>query len=110
MSDQAHQSRQMGILDWLVVALVVVAVLLPFRRPEQLQKLNAVLAGFAIFGCFVMLAWMSFGDGAHSKVWSWLPPFWPWGGFLHGAISRWGLVLLLVAGTVCGIMAERFSR
>jgi hypothetical protein len=98
----------MGILDWLIVAFMACAILLPFIGADQLQRLDAALTGIAIFGCILMLAWMGFGDGAHSKIWSWLPPFWPWGRFLNGTISRWGLVLMLVAGTVCGIIAERF--
>jgi hypothetical protein len=110
MSGQARKNRPMKILDWLLVALVAFAILLPFFAAEKLQQWDAALNGIAIFCCLLMLVWMWLGDGARSPVWNWLPPFWPWGRILSGAISRWGLVLMLIAGTVCGILAEKFSK
>jgi len=110
MSDQSRQSRPMKLLDWLIVALVVFAFLLPVFAIKQIQKLDAIVNGFAIVGCVLMLLWMWRGDGAHSRIWNWLPPFWPWGRTLKGSISRWALVLFMIAGTACGVVLGRISK
>ncbi len=93
-----------------MIALIVFAASLPFLGPDRLRLLENVLTLVAVFGCVLMLSWMSVADGARSRLWRWLPPFWPWGYFLTGAVARWGLVLLLVAGTIMGIISGRFAR
>jgi uncharacterized BrkB/YihY/UPF0761 family membrane protein len=100
----------MKTMDWFIVALVACAVILPFVSPERLQQMNGTLVALAIFGCVLMLTWMRFADGAHSKIWRWLPPFWPWGRYFTGAGSRWVVVALLVLGTVMGIISQWLSR
>lgn len=102
------------MMDWFMVALVICAAVLPFlllsastdnRRPIEIA--GKILGAI---GCLLMLSWMWFADGAHSRVWNWLPPFWPWGRFLTGTASRRGLVLLLVLGTILGLLSEWFTR
>jgi len=100
----------MKVLDWTIVALVALAVLFPIVAIEHLQKRNAIMNGIAISGCILLFVWMWLGDGARSKIWNWLPPFWPWGRILSGRISRWALVLFLIAGTVCGIVSKSLSK
>ena len=110
MQEQTTKSRPMKAMDWLIVTLVASAVVIPTVSPQSVQQMNTALVALAIFGCVLMLAWMAFGDGAHSKVWSWLPPFWPWGRRLTGATSRWVIVLLLVLGTITGIITDWLSK
>jgi hypothetical protein len=100
----------MDLMDWLIVALVVFAASLPFAGADRLQSFQNFLTAGPIAVCALLLTWMLFADGAHSGVWRWLPPFWPWGRFLIGTAARWGLVLLLVVGTVMGIISARFAR
>jgi formate hydrogenlyase subunit 3/multisubunit Na+/H+ antiporter MnhD subunit len=100
----------MKIPDWLIIALIVCAAILPFISPERLQQMKSVLVAIAIFGCVLMLAWMWFADGAHSKIWRWLPPFWPCGWCFTGTGSRWVVVVLLILGTVMGIISQWLSR
>jgi uncharacterized BrkB/YihY/UPF0761 family membrane protein len=114
MREQIQDSRPMRTMDWLIVALIVCAVVLPFlmasANTDARQTIQTGATALAVLGCVLMLSWMSFADGANSRVWSWLPPFWPWGRYLTGTVSRWGFVVVLVVGTVCGILVERFSR
>ena len=114
MREQIQETRPMRPMDWLIVALVACALVLPFlmasATADARQTVQTAATALAAVGCVLMLSWMWFADGAHSKLWSWLPPFWPWGQYITGTVSRWGLVVLLVLGTVCGILAERFSR
>jgi len=95
-------------MDWFIVALVACAVVLPFlmasANPDGgRQIVQAATSTLAALGCVLMLSWMWFADGAHSRLWSWLPPFWPLGLYLTGTVPRWGLVGLLVLGTVLGL-------
>src|ERR1017187_5200016 len=112
MSEQAQECRPMRTMDWLIVALIITAVVLPCfmasASAERRQTLETVASGLAVAGCVLMFCWMWFADGARSRVWQWLPPFWPWGRLLTGTASRWGLVVLLILGTVLGVLSERF--
>lgn len=114
MHEQEQKSRPMRTMDWFIVALVICAVALPFllasTRIDSRQPIETAGNVLAAVGCVLMLSWMWFADGAHSRVWNWLPPFWPWGRILTGTVSRWGLVVLLEIGTVLGILSERASR
>jgi hypothetical protein len=104
----------MRMMDWLIVALVVFAVVLPFlmtsASADRRLTLEIAATWLAVTGCVLMFSWMWFADGARSRVWRWLPPFWPWGRLLTGTASRWCLVVLLILGTLLGILSERFSR
>jgi hypothetical protein len=104
----------MQAMDWLVVGLMVCAVILPLAMvsasPGARQTIEAAATVLAVAGCVLMLAWMALAGGAHSKLWDFLPPCWPWGRFLSGPVSRWVLVLLLVSGTVMGILSGRFAK
>jgi heme/copper-type cytochrome/quinol oxidase subunit 1 len=114
MPDHTPEPRPMRVMDWLVVSLVICAVILPMlmasASPDARPRIESAAMVLAVAGCVLMLAWMSFADGAHSKVWSFLPPFWPWSRYAAGPVSRWVIVILLVAGTVMGIFSARFAR
>lgn len=103
---------RMRMVDWLIVALIACAAVLPFlvisAGAHSRQTIQVVAAVLGVIGCVVMLSWMWFADGAHSKVWSWLPPFWPWSEVFTGVASRWAFVVLLVLGTVFGIVSTLF--
>jgi len=98
-------------MDWFVVALIAGAVILPallvLADADRRQIVERAATVFAAVGCVLLLSWMWFADGAHSCLWRWLPPFWPWSRFLTTAPSRWCLVALLVLGTVLGIVFSR---
>jgi hypothetical protein len=114
MREQTQDSRPMRTMDWLIVTLfacaVVVLFLMASSTADSHQTVQTAATTLAAVGCVLMLSWMLFADGAHSRLWSWLPPFWPSGRYLTGTVSRWGLVVLLVVGTVCGIVADGFLR
>ena len=114
MPDQPSKPRPMRIMDWLVVGLVVCAVLLPMAMapaaPDARSRFENAATVLALAGCILMLSWMWFGDGARSKVWDFLPPFWPWSRYAAGPVSRWVIVILLVAGTLAGVISSRFSQ
>ncbi len=101
----------MRVMDSLIVLLVACAVVLPVTlasaSDSRRQGLELVVAGVALAGCVLLLGWMSFADGAHSSIWRWLPPFWPWGRIFTGPLSRWAIVVLLVFGTLLGIFYAR---
>ncbi len=97
MSDHAAEYRPMRTIDWLIVGLIVLASVLPFlmasASSDHRQTLKTAGTGLAVAGCVLMFSWMWFADGARSRLWRWLPPFWPWGRLLTGAASRWCLVM-----------------
>jgi len=104
----------MHLIDLLVVGLVICAVLLSmamalagsYTRPWIVNAATVI----ALAGCVLMLSWMAFADGAHSKVWSFLPPFWPWGRYAVAPVSRWVIVILSIAGTLMGIVSSRLAQ
>src|SRR6188474_2687590 len=106
-----QKTRSLRVMDWIVIALVGGAVAFPFlfasadmdRRPT----LESLATFIAALGCVLLVSWMWFTDSAHSSVWRWLPPFWPWSRYLSGTVSRWCFVALLVLGTVLGIISSR---
>ena len=104
----------MRVMDWLIVGLVICAVILPIAMssagPDARLRIENAAMVLAATGCALLLSWMSFADGARSKVWSFLPPFWPWSRYAAGPVSRWVIVILLVAGTVMGIVSASLSR
>ena len=110
MDEQAPRSRPMMGIDWLIVALILCAVLLTFVPTGHREQLESAVTALAVVGCALLLSWMWFADGAHSAIWGWLPPFWPWGRYAKGTISRWIIVVLLVLGTVVGIISDRVAR
>jgi formate hydrogenlyase subunit 3/multisubunit Na+/H+ antiporter MnhD subunit len=98
-------------MDRLVIALIGFAVAFPILltsadmdRRHTLESLATIIAAL---GCVLLIGWMWLADGAHSSVWRWLPPFWPWSRYLTGAASRWCLVAFLVLGTALGIVFSR---
>mgnify|MGYP006919285337 FL=1 len=111
MHESTQQPSPMQILDWFVFALVAGALILPFlfasADADHRHSIDRAATVVAALGCVLLLSWMSFADGAHSVLWRWLPPFWPWSRYLTSKISRWCLVVLLVLGTVLGIVFSR---
>ena len=103
----------MCVMDWLIVGLVICAVILPLAiasaNPDARPRIENATTPLAVAGCVLLLSWMSFADGARSKLWSFLPPFWPWSRYATGPVSRWVIVILLIAGTVMGIFSARFA-
>jgi hypothetical protein len=111
MQESTQQHRAMRPMDWFVVALVVGALIFPFfyasadvDRRQIIERAANVLAAV---GCVGLLCWMWLADGAHSCLWRWLPPFWPWSLVLTTPLPRHCLVALLVLGTVLGILSSR---
>jgi hypothetical protein len=106
MAEHIPESRPMGVMDWFVVALVVMAIVLPLSLLSASTAARAawINAGnaLAILGCVLLLSWMAVADGAHSRVWRWLPPFWPWGKHVTAPAGRWIIVVLVVIGTLLG--------
>jgi hypothetical protein len=109
MKEHIADSRPMSVIDWFVVALVVMAIALPFliasvgtaARATWMSAGNAL----AILGCVLLLSWMAVADGAHSRVWRWLPPFWPWGKHVTAPAGRWIIVVLVILGTLLGVFS-----
>jgi hypothetical protein len=100
-------------MNWLVVGVVVCAVVLPLvmdsASSDTRHTVEAAGTVLAAAGCLLMLSWMGLADGARSKLWDFLPPFWPWGRFACTSVARWVLVLLVVAGTIMGIVSHRLK-
>ncbi len=107
MQEQIPDSRPMRVMDWLIVVLFAIAILLPLAilSSSGTRRATWEMAGnaLAIIACVVLLSWMYFADGAHSRVWRWLPPFWPWGRHVTAPVGRWCIVLLLILGTLAAI-------
>lgn len=114
MPHQTPQHRPMRIMDWLVVGLVACAVVLPIAMAsagsDVRVRVEPAVRIFAFSGCVLLLSWMWFGDGARSTVWNFLPPFWPWSRYAAGTVSRWIIVILLIAGTLMGIVSSRVAQ
>ena len=112
--DQTPEPRPMRVMDWLIVSLVICAVVLPLAvssvAPDTRPRLEKAATALALAGCVLLLSWMWLGDGARSKLWSLLPPFWPCGRYAAGPVSRWVIVILLVAGTLMGIISSRLAQ
>jgi hypothetical protein len=98
----------MRVIDWLIVALVASAVVAPILLlsvdAERRPTVHGATVLLAAVGCILLLIWIVFADGAHSSLWRWLPPFWPWSRYITTTVSRQLLVVLLVLGTVLGIL------
>ena len=113
MPDQTPEARPMCVMDWLIVGLVICAMILPMAMvsasPDARPRIENAATVLAVAGCVLLLSWMSFADGARSKLWNFLPPFSPWSRYAAGPVSRWVIVILLVAGTVMGILSARFA-
>ena len=111
MHESTQQPRPMQILDWFVFALVAGALILPFlfasADADHRHSIDRAATVVAALGCVLLRSWMSVAEGAHAVLWRWLPPFWPWSRYLTSKISRWCLVVLLVLGTVLGIVFSR---
>ena len=99
MHESPQQSRPMRTMDWFIVTLIAGAVILPAllvsadAGPRQFVEGAAIL--LTAIGSVLLLSWMWFADGAHSCLWHWLPPFWPWSRFLTTTLSRQCLVAFL---------------
>src|SRR3954465_1214999 len=108
------KSRPMRVMDWVVVGLVSCALILPLviasADPVTRHTIETAGTVLAAAGCLLTLSWMGLADGAHSKLWDFFPPFWPWGRFASAPVARWVLVLLSVSGTIMGIVSGRLAR
>jgi hypothetical protein len=111
VTPDSAQSRGMRTMDWFVVALVAGAFFLPpmlaSADTNHRQILERAATILAVIGCVFLLSWMWFADGAHSCLWRWLPPFWPWSLFLTSTLARWCMVTLLILGTILGIIFSK---
>src|SRR5580765_8207506 len=77
---QTEGPRPVRAMDWVVVGLFVSAVIFPIllgaaASPDTRQWIRTAGNTLAAVGCAVTLAWMWSADGAHSRLWDWLPPF-----------------------------------
>jgi hypothetical protein len=97
--------KRLTPLDVAVLGLTLLAIALIFvvaRLSESAATLSAV--SFAVTYCVLLLVWMVRG-GWTSPLWSWLPPFFPWGLIAKSKGLRWAVVVALVAGTTVGLVA-----
>jgi hypothetical protein len=93
----------MRALDWLVVAIVALAIfnalLMPIIGKVDLM-LRVTAPILAVVASVPLLAFLWLYDGAHSPLWRWLPPFYPWGKYLRSVRSRQVFITLLVAFSI----------
>ena len=69
-----------------------------------IQSLPPLLIGIALITCLILALWLIFGRGVESRLWNWLPPF---VFFRHfGRTGRKALVVLLILGTLIGMIGE----
>jgi len=71
------------------------------------QSLNPLLIWVALITCLVLALWLILGRGVESRLWNWLPPFVFFRQF--GSTGRKTLVVLLILGTLFGMMGEFFG-
>jgi hypothetical protein len=60
----------------------------------------------ALITIVTLVVWMRVGGGAGSQLWEWLPPFWPLGSTCRSVFARWLIVILLILGTMLGMLSE----
>ena len=72
-----------------------------------MQSLNPLLIWVALITCLVLALWLILGRGVESRLWNWLPPFVFFRQF--GSTGRKALVVLLILGTLFGMMGEFFG-
>jgi hypothetical protein len=97
--------RRLTVLDVAVLALTLTAVVLIFGAGQLSESVAALsISLFAVTYCVLLLVWMAKGGWA-SPLWSWLPPFFPWGFIAKSRGLRWAVVLVLIAGTTVGLVA-----
>jgi hypothetical protein len=107
--------------------LVVITVLLPLAYfaffviislivPSQYEALvsyqemvyeSLYLKALAVFTCIILVSWVTVGEGSHSKLWMWMPPFVFFNKF--GSYGRIAVVVVLVVGTLIGLFGEMFG-
>ncbi len=109
-------------LDWAVLLVLIASVVFGVigaqltRTPTHAATgtvrhipvgLIATAVPSAVLACVVLLLWLIKGDGARSNLWNWLPPFVCFRHF--GSLGRSVLVILMVLGTLGGIVAILFG-
>lgn len=104
------RERATDVLATILTLLVLALVLWGGDLEPAIAK--PLVASVGISYCALLLVWMYLG-GAASPLWSWLPPFFPWGIFAKTSFARWAIVLLLVVGASVGnviALLESISR
>jgi glycerol uptake facilitator-like aquaporin len=99
-------------LDRAIVGLTLIVVIWTFagsQFSESRAVYERVAIGFSVAYCSLLITRMLSG-GAQSPLWNWLPPLWPWGRIIQSNTGRWIFVIVMLAGTVAGIVQILFPR
>jgi hypothetical protein len=101
--------KRLTPLDVSVLAMTLLAFVLIFVAGLlSASAARASAIAFAGTYCVLLLVWMGRG-GWTSPLWSWLPPFFPWGLIAKSKGLRWAVVAALVGGTTVGLVATLFG-
>ncbi len=99
-------TRAMDRYDWIVALMTVVIWCWLISVSVRVFEVNMLLAVFgSLLSVSVLLLWMVRG-GAESTLWSWLPPFWPWGYITKSSAGRWLVILAMALGSTVGVIAN----
>jgi hypothetical protein len=95
---------QLSRLDWIVIVDVAIIVLVTVAKAlygGEDPRFVMWMVPLAVATWPILIFWMLKG-GSASSLWTWLPPFWPWGRIVTSHTGRWCLVLVLIAGSILG--------
>jgi len=91
----------------IVFASIVASLIIDHKSlTDWLDDHFQLLAVLAIAQCLAILLWM-FKGGQRSKLWDWIPPMCM---FRPAVWKRWLFVVLLIGGTIAGIIGMHIAR
>lgn len=93
-------------LSFLFILLASISLSFIPGSAEWLDSKSGLLNSLISVQCVLLLLWMSLG-GQRSSVWNWLPPFCF---FRTVAWTRWLIILMLIAGTIAGMVGKHALR
>jgi len=102
--------------NWLwdtpVIFFVFLAILWPIlftsidHESVNVENIKFIDYCIGIVGNLYLLVWVMTGNGTKSKLWNWLPPFWPVGKMFSSQRTRFIIVILIVLGSTIGFLSE----
>ncbi len=103
---QKVRSRLEVVLAASFLIIIFLSVLATFAKDHEvlgrwLNDHQKILSAIALAECALVLLWMCLG-GQRSNLWDWLPPFCVFPKVLW---IRWLVVVVLIGGTIAGIVA-----
>ena len=110
MSTRQTMSKAMRALEVLIAVslllIMVLSALATFLKDQTalnrwLDSHSLILGAVGLGECALLLLWMALG-GQRSSLWDWLPPFCVFPKVLW---VRWLVVIVLIGGTIAGIVA-----